>query len=225
MKRLVRILIISLTLFSISLIIDSCFSKCEDYKFDYENFSIKTIKYTPESIASEYDFSDTCCYLFSQFGLRIQLKIKTYSYNTPNNMFINSAIAMDCWPTGYLQHKIEKIEIFTLNDFDEKHFINSNVSDVFLSRNVHSSVLEPVDTMINNYLNSTTIWDSDRIFDLILTKSPQLDSMFQFVVKIRLTNNGFRETKIFNILLHSNLYNFVLIIIETNSLSKRLGIN
>ena len=193
MLRLLRILIISFFYFIIGATLDSCIFKCEDYNFDFESFKLRNIKFNPEYASSE-DVSDTCCFLYSQFGLRIELKSKEYSNIRLKQKFSNTLMAYDCWPQGNLQHKIEKIQVFTLNDFDEYHKTNSDISDYFIGRNLYKKELEPVDSILNNFLNISDRGRGDREIDLILRKAPQIDSLFQFVVKIKLTNKELIDT-------------------------------
>ena len=188
MKLLSKVLTLVLSYFVILLIVDSC-NPCKNYKYDIDKISLKNLVYSIKRDTFAVKETDTTVFKYSQFGIRIKFHDVIYSYI--NYGLTNTAMAVDCFPAYVLQHNIESISVSTLGNFDPNHTANSDVSSyfksIYLPNQFHSidSILD-VKNGIKYYLFHE--------FDLLLDKAPQLDSLFRFIVKVKLSNNELVDT-------------------------------
>jgi len=100
-------------------------------------------------------------------------------------------MAYDCWDKYDIQHKIDKISVISLNEFDLNHTANSDISEYFRA-SFYPNQISTIDSTINN--ENKDSFSRFYYFDLLLNKPPQLDSSFRFVVKVKLSNNELVDT-------------------------------
>jgi hypothetical protein len=180
----------------IAIILDSC-GHCKNNNYDIDKINLKNLIYTPGAgrYCSTFDETDTTIFQYLHFGIRIKFNSFIYSNIYRSYSLINSAMAAECWDSYTLKHKIENITIISLNDFDQNHAANSDISSYFKATDNQCDQLSSIDSTLNhergiNYQHTGAMVN----FDLILIKPPQSDSLFRFVVKVKLSNNELIDT-------------------------------
>jgi hypothetical protein len=176
------------------MIVDSC-KPCLTYKYDIDKIQLQNLIYSTGVNGLNWTGTDTTVLKYSQFGIMIDFHKIVYS--SINYSLTNNAFAIDCPIEYLLQHKIESISIFSLNKFDQDHLADSDISDYF------KAIIYPIQSKPNtidstlayqygiNYMHTGS---SDNNLELLLNKAPQSDSLFRFVVKVKLSNNELVDT-------------------------------
>jgi hypothetical protein len=116
-----------------------------------------------------------------------------------NSIFIQSAYAFsvpDCYDYIYsATDRIVSIKIFTLNDFDNQHSGNSDITDYFRVAQTYSNVDEFLKTLNYSYEWNefeTFPW-KNLIFDLMLMVAPTATNNQQFKVQVELSDGRILE--------------------------------
>jgi len=199
MKRLEKVIIIIFCYSILTIIVDSC-KPCPNSNYDIDKINLANVIYDPGNCRDCYYpyKTDTAILKFSNYGLRIEFHNIIYSSILNKSSLTQDAMAMDCWVYYTIQHKIESIKIYTLNNFDNYHKSNTEISNYFkaIDDNSHSSPkLTSIDSALNDkdFINYSHIGNIEHL-DLLLQKSPKNDSLFRFVVNVKLTNNELIDT-------------------------------
>jgi hypothetical protein len=197
MKLLNKILITIAAYLVIAIIIDAC-HPCPHCDYDILGISLKNLIYRSEKCLSCTDETDTSVIKYSKYGIRINFS-KTLCSNMNQRLnLIKTASAVDCWITYTLKHNIDSIEIYSLDEFDSSHKGNSDISSYFRAIN-YSGYTAPTICSIDSLLSDSHNINSAHnlgvsSIDLLLTKPPQNDSLFRFVIKIKLTDKVIMDT-------------------------------
>jgi hypothetical protein len=116
-----------------------------------------------------------------------------------NSVFIQPVYATsvpDCYRYIYSAiDSIVSINIFTLNDFDNQHSENTNITDYFKIRQTYSSVEEYVKKISYTYECDefkTLSW-KDLIIDLMLMIAPTTTNNQQFKIQVKLSDGRILE--------------------------------
>lgn len=110
-------------------------TNCPDtanFKFDYSSINSKYIKFTGER-PHGYEYLNTNLITDSVYGLEIKVDyIKTTFNNIKFYPFISNSYALTCLGDRYIpNNEIELVKIFTLNNFDESHLKESEITEYF----------------------------------------------------------------------------------------------
>jgi hypothetical protein len=117
----------------------------------------------------------------------------------PNTIFIQSAYAMiDCFcPSEYIfspTDSIKTINIFTLNDFDNQHSENSDITDYFKVAHSYSSVKNHVANMQFTFeYDIETKFEPELKIDLMLMTVPTANNNQQFKIQVVLSDGRIFE--------------------------------
>lgn len=175
MKKVNRLFILFFGYLITAIAIDAC-RQCPHLNYDINGISLKNIIYKPDNCKVCYDtyLTDTTILQYSSYGIRIEFNNIVYSYLNNFNL-ISTASAVDCWISYSLKHKIENISIYTLNDFDESHKVNSDISSYFkaIDDNAHSAPqLGSIDSTLNDeyFINSKNYYGNIEQLDLLLRR-------------------------------------------------------
>jgi hypothetical protein len=130
------------------------------------------------------------------YGIRLSLArmINTVACSKQiNSIFSQPAYALSCeCPPAYIysaRDTVVSIQIFTLNNFDNQHLKNSEITDCF---RIAHSFLRLEDHVAN--MRYTYEYDSEEFFeekikiDLLLMTAPTINNAQQFKIKIVLSN-------------------------------------
>ena len=116
-----------------------------------------------------------------------------------NSFFIQSTYATsvpDCYDYIYSAiDSIESIKIFTLNNFDNQHSENSDITDCFRVARAYSSIEEYVKNINYTYEcdDFETLPWKDIMIDLLLMTAPTTTNNQQFKVQIKLSDGRILE--------------------------------
>jgi len=199
---------IGLTLFLfIGFIIPSCDKNDDDYYdpycdceltkfFDIKGFNDFT--YNRDSV-SRIVVSPLDTVPISEFtgGIVVSYRVDYHAFAEPKSNFsfslINTADASCFCPRGYAGSNTEKIKNFsitTINDFDNEHPANSNISDLF---NVHNSSENTLTNLDDFLSDQTTGFIKEQRMILRLKKAPTLNAEFNFKIKVELSTGEVYE--------------------------------
>lgn len=172
-------------------IIVACCDCLEPAIYDYTNCSL-TISNLDNS-GAEPIVTNLNTILKNAYGIRVSIvrEENTCEASRLNSIFIQSSYAFDCLCPPELEYlaldSITSLKIFTLNEFDESHTTDSEISDYFrvFSRDNFS--------LIDHYINNigTTLYDFDNPtleFDLLLMTPPTHGPEHKFQVTILLSD-------------------------------------
>ena len=137
------------------------------------------------------------------YGIRLYLIREKYvvARTKPiNSIFIQSAYAtsIECPPEYFYSpnDSIVSIKIFTINNFDNQHSENSDITDYF--RVAHS-----YSTVENDVANRRYSYGSDAEFekscgkeikiDLLLMTAPTISHLYQFKIQVKLSDRRILE--------------------------------
>lgn len=133
------------------------------------------------------------------YGIRIKLfREKTACIEPTKLLFIQSAYAMkkcNCPEPNqfFAKDSITGIKIITLNDFDNGHLANTDISAYFKVYSSHTF------STIENYIKRSIVLFDESEFetslDLLLMTSPVLNSQHQFKIQVSLSDGRVIEEK------------------------------
>jgi len=118
---------------------------------------------------------------------------------TRNSIFIQSAYAtsIECPPRFIYNPNdtIVSIRIFTMNDFDNQHSENSDITAYFRIAHSFSTVENFVANMRYTYEVNFENWWREVTIDLLLMTAPTTNGFHQFKVQIELSDGRILEQK------------------------------
>lgn len=139
------------------------------------------------------------------YGIRILMpieeKVIMAHAKQINSIFIQSANATSIESCPYVYQAIESIvsiKVFTLNDFDNLHTENSEITAYFKVAQTYSSVEDYVENMsyTQKYRDSGLFTYYDKLeIDLMLMTIPTINDCHQFKVRIELSDGRIFEKK------------------------------
>lgn len=128
------------------------------------------------------------------------------------NDFANTAYATSCSEIYILSDTLLGVRIYALNDFDATHPSGAELTEYFVaqsrkavnhnsSREDRLATAENIPTFIEEV--NTNVEDAGfSRFDLLLLKSPETTSNFQFVVELETANKGILRDTTENVILY-----------------------
>jgi hypothetical protein len=128
------------------------------------------------------------------YGINVSLsREKTACLSPKRSLFIPSALACDCQPGQQLFAKdsIESIQFLTVNDFDEKHKANSDISDYF--KVFSTSTPGKISDVITSSYDFMYEFELEFSFVILLETPPTLNQKHQFKIKIILSDGRILE--------------------------------
>lgn len=166
------------------------------------SYSHKTLRLKNLDNSGKYPIeSDVLQCNKNAYGIRLNLTREeniVACINTINSIFVQSTYAMKkavCYDYVYsASDELESIKIFTLNDFDNQHLKNSDVTNYFK--------VSPAFAYIQNYIHTIDYtFESDFFdermelltFDLLLMNTPTTTNNQQFKVQILLSDGRILE--------------------------------
>jgi hypothetical protein len=173
--KLLRVTLILAAALTIGLIIDSCCNGGYSYKWTYiitENLNNNEVAASTDSIAK------------GNYGIKIHLFNRKYA-QIPTNPFINAAYAVDCEGMYTKRDSITDIEVFTINKLNSNKEALSEVTNLFCGSYYGDN------TSVDELISDINLRDMDPIdeIDLKLNAPNIIDTVHQFIVKIKLTDN------------------------------------
>ena len=116
-----------------------------------------------------------------------------------NSIFIPSAYATSCdCPPEFLyfaNDSIVSIKIFTINDFDNQHLENSDVTDYFKVAGSFSTIESYVANMYYTYADDFVYWGRELKLDLLLMTAPTANNKQQFEIQVALSDGRILKQK------------------------------
>lgn len=194
MKIKKTVLVLLLPIFAQVLV--SCWCNCNEPKYGtytnkgfYEVKNLENAEFlnttTMESIPK------------TAFGLRIEMQRDIVSQRqSPKTEILPSAYAMSPCECPYnkltAKDSVTTVNIFTVNDFDDKHLAGSDVSDYFryVNRNSSNGVIKKYATLTEFVKEEpTAIFNADfykntKIIDFLMMETPKLGTKHNFRIKI-----------------------------------------
>ena len=129
------------------------------------------------------------------YGIRLNLvreKVVIARAKQINSFIIQSAYATSCeCPPEFLyfpSDSIVSIKIFTVNNFDNQHSENTDISGYFRVAGSYSTVESYVTNMRNNYADDFDYWGRELKLDLLLMTAPTANNKHQFEVQVALSD-------------------------------------
>jgi hypothetical protein len=137
------------------------------------------------------------------YGIRLYLErekvVIAYEKKQINSIFIQSAYATSCeCPPEFLyfaNDSIVSIKIFTVNDFDNLHLENSNITDYFKVAGSFSSIENYVKNLYYTYAEDFEYWGRELKLDLLLMTAPTANNKQQFEVQVTLSDGRILKQK------------------------------
>lgn len=182
-----RLLLISCFLIGLSFIRCTC-TESSTYVVDWQRIEFKPVKYYETSPGEYYSYETTSDTVFHGpvYGFNLMLRSNVGLSETTNTRadFANAAYALKCQEDYFvLRKKATSFKIETLNDFDEEHRSNSDITDYFTETFMTENYL--VDALNQTYPGGY----SESRFVIRLHEIPTLDSIHQFKVTITLEDS------------------------------------
>lgn len=167
-----------------------------DVETQYGNYSHKTVLLKNlDNSGAEAIESESLQLNKNAYGIRLYLereKVAVACGNPINSIFVQSAYATscDCPPdfVYYANDSIVSIKIVAINDFDDLHLKNSDVTDCFRVANSFSTIDRHVDKMYYTFEYDFEHWGRDIKLDLLLMTVPTADNKQQFEVQVALSD-------------------------------------
>ena len=185
-----KVAVVFLVYFLSQLVI-SC---CDCPKSSVHNYKFESITTSNIDNADEFPvFSETNVIPKEAFGIRLELSLMhLLTCNKATNIGFSQLYAYDCFcpPADLyiLSDTICKIEIKTMNDFDESHPSNSILTDYFkvLTNENYYSITDFIkgQQMIENYAEP-----EKQIIDLFLLTPPVHPGEYRFRIDVTLSDN------------------------------------
>jgi hypothetical protein len=180
-------------------IIDLFYSCCDcDVTAEKVSYSHKTLLLKNLNNNAEYPIeTETVRLNKSAYGIRLYLTREqnaTACTKPVNSIFIQSAYAFSCeCPPERIytaSDSIVSIKIFTINNFDDNHSENSDVTDCFKIRHSYSSI---EDYVANERYTYEDYFKTPLTIDLLLMNVPTADNNQQFKVQVVLSDKRIFE--------------------------------
>lgn len=187
-------------------IVSALFHSCCncDVETQHENYSHKAMFLKNlDNIGAKIIESESLQLNKNAYGIRLYLereKVVVACAKPINSIFIQSAYATSCkCPPEFLyfpNDSIVSIKVFTVNNFDNQHLENSDITDYF--RVAHS-----YSTVENDVANRRYSYGSDAEFekscgkeikiDLLLMTAPTISHLYQFKIQVKLSDRRILE--------------------------------
>lgn len=161
--------------------------------FTYKNLSIEHLDNSgTEPISTNESVLKTA------YGIRLTInREEIANLNHTKFLFMQSAYAIscdDCAEKKFLpKDSITSIRIITLNDFDENHPADSDISAYFkvYKFRVYSTISEHIETFLNHYINYPSQFESED--DFLLMNAPTINTQHAFKIEIHLSDGTILE--------------------------------
>ncbi|MCL2682977.1 MAG: DUF5034 domain-containing protein [Bacteroidales bacterium] len=187
-----RLIILVLLLVPIANIFHSCRCKEQHINYFYNSLLLENL----DNSGAEVIESEALQFNKNAYGIRlILLKEERLIVRAKqvNSIFVQSAYAVS-WKCPYTYSAVDtivSIKVFTINDFDNLHSENSEITEYFKVRQTYSSVKDHV-VNINRPYKSYDM-NNDIEIDLMLMTVPTINNRHQFKVRIELSNGHIFE--------------------------------
>ena len=129
------------------------------------------------------------------YGIRLYLereKVVTACAKRINSIFIQSAYATSCeCPPEFLyfpSDSIVSIKIFAVNNFDNQHSENTDITHYFRVAGSFSTVENYVANMNYTYADDFEYWGQELELDLLLMTAPTANNKQQFEIQVTLSD-------------------------------------
>jgi hypothetical protein len=170
-----------------------------DVETKHENYSHKAIFLKNLDNSGEKAIESESLQLNKNaYGIRLYLereKVVVAQAKPINSIFIQSAYATSCeCPPEFLyfpSDSIVSIKIFTVNNFDNQHLENSDVTDCFrvgVSSTIESYVAKMRYTYAIDYAYGVEYWVQELKLDLLLMTAPTANNKQQFEIQVALSD-------------------------------------
>ena len=176
-------------------VLSGCFCHCPDDNtfYDLEKMDIFSINYPYDyQSTSEIDTMSS-----SYVGFRIVMSPQNMRiYESPINTFaFSKANACDCSERVFPNQFVEKIEIISLYDFNEKYPKNSDVTELFVARTSYSTGLyEPINEISKSLgKKNNGVYRKQEFYIYLKEKVVNTEARFKINVKIS-DNTIFSDT-------------------------------
>jgi hypothetical protein len=129
------------------------------------------------------------------YGIRLYLereKVVVACAKQFNSIFVQSAYATSCeCPPEFLyfpNDSILSIKIFTVNNFDNQHLENSDITDYFRVADSYSTIENYVANMHYTYADDFEYWGQELKLDLLLMTAPTANNKQRFEIQVALSD-------------------------------------
>jgi hypothetical protein len=192
MKKIVLIMFFWSTFAISSTIIDSCCPKA-DTKFEWTSFTVGFVEKPSKDDILNYFESTNSEIFYNKLGIKLSLKGKFVANNTINfSLFKPLNAAFDCFYYFQPKYKITKLQVLPLSDYDQNKLKNSDLSDYFKVLGNNGKLLSVSDFIKDQNDINGVIRDDSRYNEpiiLFLQNAPSIDSLFNFVINVKLEND------------------------------------
>jgi len=135
------------------------------------------------------------------YGIRLYVaREKVFIARTKhiNSIFIQSANATSCeCPPEYIyfpSDSIVSIKIFTVNNFDNQHSENSDITNYFKVAHLYSNVENYVTKINHTYYSDFEDFSENGLsVDLLLMTAPTINNFHQFKIQVKLSDGRILE--------------------------------
>lgn len=168
-----------------------CNVETQHGNYSHKAMSLKNLDNSGEK-AVESESSEL---IKNAYGIRLYLtreKIVIASAKQINSFFIQSAYATSCeCPPEFLyfpSDSIVSIKIFTVNNFDNQHSGDSDITGYFRVAGSYSTIESNVANMRYTYADDFEYWGRELKLDLLLMATPTANNKQQFEVQVILSD-------------------------------------
>jgi len=159
---------------------------------NYTNCDLSVTSLDNSGEKPQIALSDTI--LKSAYGIRVNIERKEghceIADRHPSFFQLANAISCDCPPElQYLPlDSLMAVKVFSVNEFDESHWKNSDVSNFFY---VYGSYeFTPIPEFINHLPATLYDWTNTNFeFDILLMTPPEFGSEHQFIIVVELSDS------------------------------------
>jgi len=192
MKKLAIVISLGFILILISTIINSC---CDNNagKIKYSSIECNNVFITNEidnEISSELTNIDK--FNYNQYGINIKFGADIIALYFNGASFIQESYAFTCDRYYNIKHRIKEFNIITLNKFDSSNLNNSLITEYFVPT-LFTHTITTYDKLLKEEGDINYSIDQYRLHNInarvFLRNKPTLDSVFRFIVQVKLENN------------------------------------
>jgi hypothetical protein len=189
---LIKSLLIGFLYYCVLLINACCNCPVSNKKYEVGSLWLQNEKYVikgDSSFSVDLDSRDTI--RAGEYGLAVFFDLKYTTFQQPwdNIKLINSAYACKCKEGYAAKDSLSKIQIITLNDFDEEHLRYSDVSNYFYKIEVIGNKVV-YNSISDNFSQYDYLYDlrEPLIIRSYLRSHPQLNKELRFDVRVTFKN-------------------------------------
>ena len=179
-------------------IVSALFHSCCncDVETQHENYSHKAMFLKNlDNIGAKIIESESLQLNKNAYGIRLYLereKVVVACAKPINSIFIQSAYATSCkCPPEFLyfpNDSIVSIKVFTVNNFDNQHLENSDITDYFRVAGSYSTIDSYVANMRYTYADDFEYRGRELKLDLLLMTAPTANNKQRFEVQVALSD-------------------------------------